>query len=95
MEEGEISNSQIITSPVNSGLTSPRLNNANGFSSSYKWLAFIQVDFGPPRKHVTAIGVQGVNRHHNTWSFYVQYMATGSEFSTYAENGVTRVSYFE
>ena len=93
MEDGVIKDGQIRTSPGQSGRYNPRLNSVYGFSGHYIWSSFIQVDFGPERKHLTAIAVQGDERGHNTWTFYVKYMNDGSEWFKYTENGVVRVSY--
>ena len=91
MEDGLIKDGQIRTSPGQSGHYIPRLNSVDDFIGYYLWSSFIQVDFGPARKRITAIAVQGGKRDHNTWTFYVKYMNDGSEWFNYTENGVVRV----
>lgn len=93
MEDGRITNSQIKTSPRSSTYRdSPRLNNVRYFIASITWFPFIQVDFGPSRKRITAIAAQGGHRSYNTWTYYVKYMDDEDDWFNYAENGVARVS---
>jgi len=92
MDDGRITNSQIKTSPRSSTYrNSPRLNNVRYFIASITWFPFIQVDFGPSRKRITAIAAQGGHRSYNTWTYYVKYMDDGDDWFNYAENGVARI----
>lgn len=91
MENLDIPNYALLTTTPNYDAIRTRLNKRDTFLLQPQVDEHVQVDLGLGGKTLTAVTIKGRNQDWIT-KFVLNYSRDGSEFLSYMENGVVKVS---
>ena len=95
MENLDIPNYALLSTTPNYDAIRTRLNKPDIFLLEPQVDEYVQVDLGPGGKTLTAVTIKGRSSSSNKdWitKFVLNYSRDGSEFLSYMENGVVKVS---
>ena len=95
MENLDIPNYALLTTTPNYDAIRSRLNKPDYFLLQPQVDEYVQVDLGPGGKTLTAVTIKGrFSLSSQDWitKFALNYSRDGSEFLSYMENGIVKVS---